>query len=91
MLMQPWFSFGRFELLRKDVESLASSLHKYCDYLSSHAEKTKSHQHELTLMASEDNASPVTLPGNGCQASSAYLSLEQQLASAQMYQPMFLN
>ena len=54
------------------------------------SEKTKSHRYQLAPTASEDNALLVTFSENRCPASSAYLSLEQQLASAQMYQPVFL-
>ena len=87
-LMQPWFAVKRFELLRKDVESLVESLDKYKSYL---CEQVKSHQNELTLPPPEENASLITLPGTGGPTSSIYLNLEQKLASEEVYHPVFVN
>ena len=91
ILMQPWFTVKRFELLRNDIESLVDSLEKYKHYLCEHTEKVKSHQNELTLPPPEDNASLTTLPGSGGPTSSKYLNLEQQLAGVEMYHPVLLN
>ena len=33
LLMQPWFTIKRFELLRQEVEGLVGAMHKYCEYL----------------------------------------------------------
>ena len=79
LLMQPWLSFIRFDKLWRDVENLVSALFKYKRYLTSHAEQTRSRQHSLEPPTHEDNASLITLPGNGTPASPAYISLEQQL------------
>lgn len=59
--MQPWFSYARFETLRKDIESLVDSMNKYKEYLHSKCDKVKECQQALTLPPREKNASLVTI------------------------------
>ena len=92
VLMQPWMSGKRFEVIRGDVEKLVDALHKYREYLVSQCEKVQYHQQLLEPPSVDENASLVTLPAKkGSPTSSSYRELELKLSSLSLYQPLFLN
>ena len=47
MLMQPWMSSKRFDLIRTDIEHLLDALCKYKEYLASKNELMKEHHQSL--------------------------------------------
>ena len=55
ILMQPWMSGKRFEVIRGDVEKLVDALHKYREYLVSQCEKVKSRQQSLEPRSVDDH------------------------------------
>ena len=57
MLMQPWMSCKRFDLIRTDIEHLLDALCKYKQYLASNNELMKEHHQSLELRSVEDNSS----------------------------------
>ncbi len=64
ILMQPWMSSKRFEVIRKDVEKLVDSLHAYQKYLLRQCDRVKSHQQSPQPVFNETNASLVTISAN---------------------------
>ena len=63
ILMQPWISSKRFDVIRADVGELTNALQKYREYLTSQCEKANSRQQSLEPSSVEDNASLVTFSG----------------------------
>ena len=91
MLVQPWFSKPRYNVLRVDIEKLTVILQKYREYLLTQTEKVVSHQQAIQLPSQEDHASLTTLPAFKGPVPSQYREVEQKLVEAPMYKPLFLN
>ena len=53
ILMQPWMSSKRFEMIRKDVDKLVDSLHAYKEYLLHQCDRVKSHEQSPQPVSNE--------------------------------------
>ena len=92
LLLQPWMSGTRVEVLRSDIDKLVDALHRYKQYLVSQNERVnKSHHQQSADQASEgSNASLITISPKG-NAMSHYQELEAELLKLPLYEPLFLN
>ena len=90
LLMQPWMSSKRFEVIYKDVEKLVDSLHAYKQYLCHQCDRVKSHQQLPQPVCSETNASLVTVSAKSTN-SSQYQEMMEKLVNLPLYEPLFLN
>ena len=91
LLMQPWFTIKRFELLRQKVEDLVGTMHKYCEYLRGKDLEIKKHHQSPEPAQGDDNASLITLPVTSGPVLSEYGVLEEKLRLLPMYEPIFVN
>ena len=91
LLMQPWFTIKRFELLRQEVEGLVGAMHKYCEYLRGKDLEIKKHHQSPEPAQGDDNASLITLPVTSGPVLSEYGVLEEKLRLLPMYEPIFVN
>lgn len=80
ILMQPWMSSKRFEVIRKDVDKLVDSLHAYKEYLLHQCDRVKSHQQSPQPVFDETNASLITISANNTN-SSEYHDLTEKLSN----------
>lgn len=55
VLMQPWFSSKRFEILRQEVEVLVNAMKTYCEYLENKDSEMKERHQSLEPSQSDDN------------------------------------
>ena len=90
ILMQPWLSAKKFDVIRGDVENLVDILHSYRKYLTSKCQKMKLHQQLEATPVAEEETLLVTFPVRKCTPS-RYCDLEQKLMDLPLYQPLFLN
>ena len=80
ILMQPWMSSKRFEVIRKDVDKLVNSLHAYKEYLLHQCDRVKSYQQSPQPVFDETNASLITISANNTN-SSEYHDLTEKLSN----------
>ena len=85
MLMQPWMSSKRFDLIPADIEYFLDALCKYKDYLISKNEIMKEHHQSLEPRNVKENSSLSTLSPTGASTSSQYLDLERSLLNMPYY------
>ena len=90
ILMQPWLSAKRFDVIPGDVENLVDTLHSYRKYLTSKCQKMKLYQQLEATPVAEEKTLLVTLPERKC-TSSQYCNLEQKFMDLPLYQPPFMN
>ena len=55
ILMEPWLSAKRFDVIRGDVENLVDTQHSYRKYLTSKCQKMKLHQQLEATPVAEEN------------------------------------
>ena len=84
ILMQPWLSTKRFDVIRGDVENFVDTVHIYRKYLTSKCQKMKLHQQLEATPVAEEKAFLVTLPVLKC-TSSECCDLEQKLMDLPLY------